>query len=612
MNRARIRATGRGLRIARSGIAAALLIGLAGCRAGDVPPRSVMVIGWDGATWDILDPLLRQGRLPTLESLLDRGLGGVLVSTPLYVSPPAWVSLYSGKNPGKTGIFHFGSRLDDLPHLGDLTADDVRTARLWDIMSHHGRRCATVNVPLTYPARPANGIVIADEFSPCTIAPHQVYTVTTWDTLPAPGRPGRARLSLHDTQVEITVDVFRSTPWMTLRKAGSGAVLAGPELAHLVWSPWFPVAVGGEEGEARVRLQNLGARRVELWLSPVYRRIEHYPGPITYPAAWAETLAARHERFLPFVRWHWEPALEHLRWLEGVCRDVLMRERWDLFTCVFLAPDHMQHLYGDGEETGTVLEELDRVTGRLIALAPRDALVLIVSDHGFAPFGRRVDINRWLADLGLARFDSSGALMPDSSLAWSLMWGVYLNERLLDEDGRERVIQRILEAAPHAVDPDRGTNLGLTFIRREDAYAGPFLLEAPHLLALTTAPGYIPEFWDDKNAGDRPLCRDTTRHTAWDHARDGIVVAAGPGVDHATSRIRLSIYDVAPSVLAWAGVPVARDMDGRVVPKLCAPGKTPAVTWCDTYDDAIPGASGSPGSVDLEARLRALGYVRDH
>ncbi len=586
----------------------ALLLAVLSC-AGSRSSRPVLLIGWDGATWEILDPLLAQGRLPTLARLLARGTGGVLVSTPSCVSPPAWTSLFSGKNPGKTGIFHFGSRLDDFPHLGDLSSADVRTARLWDIMSRHGRRCAIVNLPLTYPASPLNGVAIADEFAPCILAPHRLIEVTTWDTLPAPGRPGRARLLLHETQVDLLVDVYQPTPWMTLRHASSGEVLAGPRQEHLAWSPWFPIVVAGEEGEAKVRLQNLSATRVELWLSPVYRTIERYPAPLTYPVAWAETLKATHGRFLPFVRWHWQPAHEHVGWLGALCRDVQRRESWDLFSCVFLAPDHMQHLYGDGEETAVVLEELDRVTGDLIRHAPKGALVVLVSDHGFRPYSRRVDVNRWLMDLGLARCGADGTVVPESSLAWSTMWAVYLNERLADAPGRERVAARLLEEAPGVVDPQRGCPIGLSLTRREDAYWGPYLREAPHFLVTTQAPGYVAEFWDSKSAAaGRTLCRDTGLHDTWDHAPEGVIVVAGPGIRRSRGRIRLSIYDVVPTVLAWARLPVARDMDGRVARKVFR--RPPSVTWCETYE-APPARASVPGGGGLEDRLRALGYIHE-
>jgi predicted AlkP superfamily phosphohydrolase/phosphomutase len=239
--------------------------------------------------------------------------------------------------------------------------------------------------------------------------------------------------------------------------------------------------------------------------------------------------------------------------------------------------------------------------------------VILVSDHGFARFTRRVDVNAWLAGLGMVRFNPDGTVMPESSRAWSQMWGIYLNERLLDGAGREAAIARLLEAAPNAVDPDNGQRLGLTLARREDVYQGLFLNDAPHLVVTASNRAYVPEFWDHKNVGSvRALCRDTTRHTAWDHAPDGILVAAGPGVRHQTDRVRLTVYDIVPTVLAWAGLPVARDMDGRVADELFQPGALPPVTWCDTYDAAAPGRPGEVEAGSLEDRLRALGYVREH
>ena len=67
----------------------------------------LLVIGLDGATFDLIKPWVRQGELPNIAKILQRGVHGELKSTVPPMSPPAWTSFMTGKNPGKHGIFHF-------------------------------------------------------------------------------------------------------------------------------------------------------------------------------------------------------------------------------------------------------------------------------------------------------------------------------------------------------------------------------------------------------------------------------------------------------------------------------------------------------------------------
>jgi predicted AlkP superfamily phosphohydrolase/phosphomutase len=67
----------------------------------------VFVLGLDGATWDILDPLVRAGELPHLARLVERGASGTLRSVFPPLSPVAWTGVMTGKNSGKHGVFEF-------------------------------------------------------------------------------------------------------------------------------------------------------------------------------------------------------------------------------------------------------------------------------------------------------------------------------------------------------------------------------------------------------------------------------------------------------------------------------------------------------------------------
>lgn len=66
----------------------------------------VVIIGLDGATFTILNPLLEEGLLPNIAGLIKEGSHGILMSTLPPMAAPAWASFMTGVNPGKHGRFN--------------------------------------------------------------------------------------------------------------------------------------------------------------------------------------------------------------------------------------------------------------------------------------------------------------------------------------------------------------------------------------------------------------------------------------------------------------------------------------------------------------------------
>ena len=70
----------------------------------------IVILGLDGATFDLILPWVQAGKLPHLARLLNTGMAGTLRSTMPPMSPPAWNSFMTGTNPGKHGIYDFTGR----------------------------------------------------------------------------------------------------------------------------------------------------------------------------------------------------------------------------------------------------------------------------------------------------------------------------------------------------------------------------------------------------------------------------------------------------------------------------------------------------------------------
>lgn len=145
----------------------------------------LLVIGLDGATWEVINPLLEQGKLPNLARLMKDGSHGHLKSTIPPFSPPAWASFMTGMNPGKHGIFGFVnfnpqsySQIDSRL----VTSSPLVGRTIFDILSQFDYRLAVISVPITYPAWPINGFMVSGE--PCPDNPKSfVYPETFADSL---------------------------------------------------------------------------------------------------------------------------------------------------------------------------------------------------------------------------------------------------------------------------------------------------------------------------------------------------------------------------------------------------------------------------------------------
>jgi len=124
--------------------------------------RRVFIIGLDGATWDVLGPLMDRGLMPHLKRFCAEGTCGTLWSTVPPITPAAWTTFMTGKSPGTHGIIDF-ERYDVRTNRLTLnTTNCLRHVRtLWQILGDKGLRVGCIGIPMTYPPTPVNGFLIS-------------------------------------------------------------------------------------------------------------------------------------------------------------------------------------------------------------------------------------------------------------------------------------------------------------------------------------------------------------------------------------------------------------------------------------------------------------------
>ncbi|UCC23392.1 MAG: alkaline phosphatase family protein [Planctomycetota bacterium] len=138
--------------------------------------HKIMVIGLDGASFNFIGPFCQTGIMPNLYRFWQKSCSGELVSSYPPVTPAAWVTFMTGKLAGKHHVLDFEQFRFTDNSLRYNSSVDIEAQSLWAIISAHNGKVGVINVPMTYPPEPVNGILIAGHNVP---NPSTQYTYPT-------------------------------------------------------------------------------------------------------------------------------------------------------------------------------------------------------------------------------------------------------------------------------------------------------------------------------------------------------------------------------------------------------------------------------------------------
>ncbi|MBD3287660.1 hypothetical protein GF337_02550, partial [candidate division KSB1 bacterium] len=123
--------------------------------------KRVLIIGLDGINLEIIEPLIRDKKVPVLEKLLSRSAFSTISSVLPVNAAAAWTSLLTGKNSGKHNIYEFYDKTNGSYHRNIISSSGVTSKRVWDILGDHDLKSIVMNIPVTYPPSPVNGIMVS-------------------------------------------------------------------------------------------------------------------------------------------------------------------------------------------------------------------------------------------------------------------------------------------------------------------------------------------------------------------------------------------------------------------------------------------------------------------
>lgn len=518
---------------------------------------NTVVVGLDGAGFQLLQPWLDEGELPTLASLIENGCSGPLQSSLPPVTCPAWRCYSTGVNPGKHGVFWWEQVDRKGRDFRIPTAKSFDATDLWHHLGDAGYRSAVINMPTTYPPEPIDGQLISGGSG----AEGGQYTYP--DGLQA--------------KIESRFDykMFLEEP---------------------------TTAIGSDPSLVDDALELIDTR----FAVAEYLREEHGPDFLHLTVFYTNVF---HHFFWDseVTKRVWQRVDENLASLLEPDDNVLLMSdhgtnRIDYTFNINTWLDQQGHLV----TTKTVSDTLGGVN------LTRDWLATISATLGLKNTLKRLLPRRYIdmlprSDGSVAGSGKANKIDWAASTAMASGQGpVYVLE---NNDARRKEIREVLRDELLTLETPDGRPVVTDVHRAEDVYSGPYVDDGPDLVLEQADNVYVSGALGLEDPFESPNDWVAENH------RDGIFVAHGPDVRSGEELQCLpQIYDVAPTILHWYGQAVPERMDGRVLTELFRTDSEPAErrVMRESHDDDGPSAvSGEDNQEQMRERLKDLGYLSE-
>ena len=163
--------------------------------------KKVLLIGWDAADWKVINPLMDQGLMPTLEDFVNHGVMGNIATLRPILSPMLWNSIATGKRADKHGILGFMEPDPQTGGVRPVTSTSRKVKALWNILTQRGKKAHVLGWFAGHPAEPINGVSVSDLF-PYAVGPlDKEWPLPPGAVHPKSLREKFAKLRMHPAEV---------------------------------------------------------------------------------------------------------------------------------------------------------------------------------------------------------------------------------------------------------------------------------------------------------------------------------------------------------------------------------------------------------------------------
>lgn len=555
-------------------------------------PR-VLVLGLDGATWTLLDPLLAQNKLPTLGKFIQNGTRSLLRSCIQPSSEQAWSAFATGKQNGKFGLYGFYQRAKNSYALEYINASHRRAATLWRILSARGKKCVVVNVPLTWPVEKINGALVSGLMTPGL---HSEFTY-----------PPELKNELLRELGEYIIDV-------DIERGETG----GESLDELA---------------ARVkRMSELQTRAFEYLLDQNpdwdFGMLVHRAPDILCHKFWRYQ-DPTHPLYNERDAAQWGGVINDCFAYLDQCNARLLEKYADENTTVIILSDH-----GFGPLTHAVY--LNQYFAQKGILAYKEQAGNPLSS------ALRAGVKRLNNPLLAAAKNKAFEIFPrlKSNLHYSMAYGnldwtrtkayavgtmgnVYLNVRgrepagCVEPDAYEATRDAVIAALRELIDPETQKPIFDFVYRREEIYSGDAVEDAPDVIGLIDGPYHVAAVdWRGANGAQKSVVEKVGNQllfvsdTSGQHRMDGILAMNGNGIapNHPSAQAP-NLIDLAPTILQLFDEAIPDDMDGRVLNEFLSRPQLAEYTPALHFENKMDGEYSDAEQKEIEERLAGLGYL---
>lgn len=544
----------------------------------------VVIVGLDGASYELIGRLILQNKMTNLASLGAKGIRGPLKSILPPQSVPVWPCFASGMNPGKLGVYGF-FKLERGYDIRPCSSHDTRGMTMWDYLSSLGRRTFLVNVPLTYPPYEINGIMISGFPAP-------------------PGPEGTDGLQCFPES--LAAGLREIAPGYKMEAAYKRGQPNEDQILRMLYDTL--------EQRRKVVLHLLKDESWDLFIAvfSCSDRIQHMFFRHLDPNHPAGTEDGR--------RKYGNAIDEFFEALDDVLGSVL-RAVGDSTTTVVLS-DH-------GHSPQIAHVGVNQLLAQLGMLKYHASYRLGIT---------KSSLFTKLNSMGLLRLAKGipqkfRSLVPvgidfSHSTAYCYCFGaINLNLKGRDPQGvvekadYETVREDLIRLLLGYVDPETGKPIVERVFRREEIYWGDRLDSAPDVLAVFRD-GFGPRSWNpngraiqriDASEFDlaKPIVENGGHH--WLVNMDGIFFARGNSIKRGAEIRGARIIDIAPTVLHLLSIPIPGNMDGRVLPifdeESCAARRPVQYSGPLTGSGPAKRSWSSEDEMAVMKRLADLGYM---
>ena len=527
-----------------------------------------VLIGLDGATFSILDPLMQDGCMPFLKDFTHRGFRAKLQSTPNPLTPPAWTSMITGQNPGNHGIYDFirSEERDGTIYFTLYNSSDILCETVWSIASRNDRRVIHLNYPMMAPPEPINGMVIPSMVQWRHLK-RNIYPKRLFETLKSipdfkPEQWGLTYCDANEAMRERALFPKEEKDWI---------------IRHIKRDhQWFLIL--------RYLMQKEPADLTAIVFDGM-DKLQHLCWRLLDPNVRSAKIVDWEQRMRNY-------ALEYFRNIDGYIRDIVELAGDDAH--VYIASDH-------GFGPTRYIFHINRLLEKLGYLAWRD-------DHDQAV---KESSHEWsFASLDWTKTSAYVGTPSSNGIRIRALGKPGQNVMPRDEyiSFRDRLMRQLLDYR----DPSTGEQIVIEILTREEAFPGVVMDKAPDLTLILSDHSFVSVVNEEPIVTQRPVINGT-------HRPEGVLIAKGPGIRSGSTIEKCSIIDVAPTLLYSLGLPICADMEGKVVEE----------AFETDYLRNRPVVVGAPSRISVEAdkisesgstyseeekkviysNLRALGYM---